>query len=55
MKIKVIASTKVGYNLPKEEAIDFQENQQEYAIYQTQQTHYLQKIQQKPKEELREI
>ena len=23
MKIKVIASTKVGYNLPKEEAIDF--------------------------------
>lgn len=36
MEIKVIASTKVGYIMPKDEAVDFSENQQEFVIYQTQ-------------------
>ena len=45
MKIKVIASTKVGYKMPKEEAIDF--SGKEYAIYQMIWKNYLEKIKKK--------
>ena len=34
MQIRVLASTKVGYEMPKEEAVNFQENQLEFVIYQ---------------------
>lgn len=51
MKIEVIASTKVGYALPKEEALDFQENQQESVIYLIHWKHCLQSLLKKLKEE----
>ena len=47
MKIKVIASTKVGYKMPKEEAIDFSGKEAEYAIYQMIWKNYLEKIKKK--------